>query len=180
MYPILAMWHADTAAAANADLHVNESSKTVTITAKGIAPATALLPTPPAVFSVEPAPVTPPPAVALALGEAKAEEAKEPFAVPKTEVSPSSSAVKIVAEPMLPKWEITPGSLHVQLEAWTKKAGYQLVWSAETDLDMQSHASFRSNFVGAINQLFEGLHAAGFPLTATVYQANNVLEVGDK
>ena len=45
---------------------------------------------------------------------------------------------------------------------------------------MQSRASFRGNFVGAITQLFEGLHAAGFPLTATIYQANNVLEVGNK
>lgn len=81
---------------------------------------------------------------------------------------------------MLPEWQLTQGSLRAQLEAWTKRADYQLVWSADTDLDMQSRASFRGNFVGAITQLFEGLHAAGFPLTATIYQANNVLEVGNK
>ena len=59
--------------------------------------------------------------------------------------------------------------------------GYQLVWNADTDLDMQSRASFRGNFVAAITQLFEGwLHAAGFLLRATLYPANNVLEVNDR
>ena len=95
-------------------------------------------------------------------------------------VTQESPAVTIVAEPMLPEWLLTPGSLHVQLEGWAGRAGYQLVWNADTDLDMQSRASFRGNFVAAITQLFEGLHAAGFPLRATLYPANNVLEVSDR
>ena len=68
----------------------------------------------------------------------------------------------------------------MQLDVWADRASYQLVWNADTDLDMQSRATFRGNFVAAVTQLFEGLHAAGFPLRATLYPANNVLEVSDR
>lgn len=128
------------------------------------------------------------PVVAKALHEVAAETsvaAPVPAAGSQPQIAASSvpastPAVTIVAEPMLPEWRLTQGSLRAQLEAWTKRADYQLVWSADTDLDMQSRASFRGNFVAAITQLFEGLHAAGFPLRATLYPANNVLEVSDQ
>ena len=175
----------DIATATDSSVTVDGNAKLVSFTPKGMqpVPATAQIPVT--------APVLPEsPAVASALNDAAAQTKSAaaapetpPADAPKIEATPvpaTSSAVTIVAEPMLPEWLITPGSLHTQLESWTKQAGYQLVWSTDTDLDMQSRASFRGNFVGAVTQLFEGLHSAGFPLRATIYQANNVLEVGDK
>ena len=175
----------DIATATDSSVTIDGQKKLVTFTPKGMQPVPATAqPTVVAPVSLES------PAVASALNDAAAQTKSAaaapetpPADAPKIEATPvpvTSPAVTIVAEPMLPEWLITPGSLHTQLESWTKQAGYQLVWSTDTDLDMQSRASFRGNFVGAVTQLFEGLHSAGFPLRATIYQANNVLEVGDK
>ena len=191
-YPRNVAWRRalmDLATATDSQVFIDGKGKVVTFTPKGMqapslpAQQAAALPTE-GVSAMRPQS----PAVAKALHEAAAETsgaAPVPAAGPQPQIAASSvpastPAVTIVAEPMLPEWQLTQGSLRAQLEAWTKRADYQLVWSADTDLDMQSRASFRGNFVGAITQLFEGLHAAGFPLTATIYQANNVLEVGNK
>lgn len=187
-YPRNVAWRialTDIATATDSSVTIDGNAKLVSFTPKGMQPVPATA-QPPVV-----APVTPEsPAVDSALNAAAAQTKSAaaapetpPADAPKIEATPvpaTSPAVTIVAEPMLPEWQLTQGSLRAQLEAWTKRADYQLVWSADTDLDMQSRASFRGNFVGAITQLFEGLHAAGFPLTATIYQANNVLEVGNK
>ena len=173
------------ATATDSSVTIDGQKKLVTFTPKGMQPVPATAQPPVA------APVLPEsPTVASALNDAAAQTkyaaaAPETPSVdaPKIEATPvpaTSPAVTIVAEPMLPEWLLTPGSLHVQLEGWAGRAGYQLVWNADTDLDMQSRASFRGNFVAAITQLFEGLHAAGFPLRATLYPANNVLEVSDR
>lgn len=175
----------DIATATDSSVTVDGNAKLVSFTPKGMqpVPATAQIPVT--------APVLPEsPAVASALNDAAAQTKSAaaapetpPADAPKIEATPvpaTSPAVTIVAEPMLPEWLLTPGSLHVQLEGWAGRASYQLVWNADTDLDMQSRASFRGNFVAAITQLFEGLHAAGFPLRATLYPANNVLEVSDR
>lgn len=187
-YPRNVAWRialTDIATATDSSVTIDGNAKLVSFTPKGMQPVTATA-QPPVV-----APVTPEsPAVASALNDAAAQTKSAatapetpPVDAPKIEAKPvpaTSPAVTIVAEPMLPEWLLTPGSLHVQLEGWAGRAGYQLVWNADTDLDMQSRASFRGNFVAAITQLFEGLHAAGFPLRATLYPANNVLEVSDR
>ena len=127
------------------------------------------------------------PVVATALADAAATSKSAPAttntpetpATPKVEATsiPASPAVTIVAEPVsLPEWRLSQGSLRTQLDVWAN----QLVWNADTDLDMQSRATFRGNFIAAVTQLFEGLHAAGFPLRATFYPSNNVLEVSDR
>ena len=106
-----------------------------------------------------------------------------PPATPKVEATsiPASPAVTIVAEPVsLPEWHLSLGRLRTQLDVWASRASWQLIWNADTDLDMQASASFRGNFVAAVTPLFEGLHAAGFPLRATFYPPNNVLEVSDR
>lgn len=187
-YPRNVAWRialTDIATATDSSVTIDGNAKLVSFTPKGMQPVPATA-QPPVV-----APVTPEsPAVTSALNDAAAQTKSAaaapetpPADAPKIEATPvpaTSPAVTIVAEPMLPEWLLTPGSLHVQLEGWAGRAGYQLVWNADTDLDMQSRASFRGNFVGAITQLFEGLHAAGFPLRATLYPANNVLEVSDR
>ena len=187
-YPRTVAWRialTDIATATDSSVTIDGNAKLVSFTPKGMQPVPATA-QPPVV-----APVTPEsPAVTSALNDAAAQTKSAaaapetpPADAPKIEATPvpaTSPAVTIVAEPMLPEWLLTPGSLHVQLEGWAGRAGYQLVWNADTDLDMQSRASFRGNFVAAITQLFEGLHAAGFPLRATLYPANNVLEVSDR
>ena len=92
----------------------------------------------------------------------------------------ASSQIQQPPVPVHPEWILTQGSLRAQLETWVAQAGHQLIWDTNMDLDMQAGASFQGSFPTAIAQLFEGLHEAGHPLTATIYQGNNVLVVGDK
>ncbi len=176
----------DIATATDSTVDINAKARLVTFTPKGMPPAPA---------TTQSAVATPvsseSPAVATALADAAATSKSAPGttntpetpATPKVEATsiPASPAVTIVAEPVsLPEWQLSQGSLRTQLDVWTNRASYQLVWNADTDLDMQSRATFRGNFVAAVTQLFEGLHAAGFPLRATFYPSNNVLEVSDR
>ena len=174
----------DIATATDSTVDINAKAKLVTFTPKGMSSAPAL--------ANSAAPSQPEsPVVATALADAAATSKSAPAttntpappATPKVEATsiPASPAVTIVAEPVsLPEWHLSQGSLRTQLDVWASRASWQLIWNADTDLDMQSSASFRGNFVAAVTQLFEGLHAAGFPLRATFYPSNNVLEVSDR
>ena len=170
----------DIATATDSTVDINAKAKLVTFTPKGMSSAPAL--------ANSAAPSQPEsPVVATALADAAATSKSAPAttntpetpATPKVEATsiPASPAVTIVAEPVsLPEWRLSQGSLRTQLDVWAN----QLVWNADTDLDMQSRATFRGNFVAAVTQLFYLLHAAGFPLRATFYPSNNVLEVSDR
>ena len=174
----------DMATATDSTVDINAKAKLVTFTPKGTPSAPAL--------ANSTAPSQPEsPLVATALADAAATSKSAPAttntletpATPKVDATsiPASPAVTIVAEPVpLPEWHLSQGSLRTQLDVWANRASYQLIWNADTDLDMQSRAMFRGNFVAAVTQLFEGLHAAGFPLRAIFYPANSVLEVSDK
>ena len=174
----------DMATATDSTVDINAKARLVTFTPKGTPSAPAL--------ANSTAPSQPEsPLVATALADAAATSKSAPAttntpappATPKVEATsiPASPAVTIVAEPVsLPEWHLSQGSLRTQLDVWANRASYQLVWNADTDLDMQSRATFRGNFISAVTQLFEGLHAAGFPLRATFYPPNNVLEVSDR
>lgn len=74
-------------------------------------------------------------------------------------------------------WAITPGALRAQLGVWAARGGYQLIWKAEHDYDMEAHANFRGDFLEAVKQLFSGLQRVGYPLRVTIYKSNNVMEV---
>lgn len=174
----------DIATATDSTVDINAKARLVTFTPKGMSSAPAL--------ANSAAPSQPEsPVVATALADAAATSKSAPAttntpetpATPKVEATsiPASPAVTIVAEPVsLPEWHLSQGSLRTQLDVWASRASWQLIWNADTDLDMQASASFRGNFVAAVTQLFEGLHAAGFPLRATFYPSNNVLEVSDR
>lgn len=174
----------DMATATDSTVDINAKAKLVTFTPKGTPSAPAL--------ANSTAPSQPEsPLVATALADAAATSKSAPAttntletpATPQVEAAPipASPAVTIVAEPVsLPEWRLSQGSLRTQLDVWANRASYQLVWNADPDLDMQSRATFRGNFIAAVTQLFEGLHAAGFPLRATFYPSNNVLEVSDR
>ena len=174
----------DIATATDSTVDINAKAKLVTFTPNRMSSAPAL--------ANSAAPSQPEsPVVATALADAAATSKSAPAttntpetpATPKVEATsiPASPAVTIVAEPVsLPEWHLSQGSLRTQLDVWASRASWQLIWNADTDLDMQASASFRGNFVAAVTQLFEGLHAAGFPLRATFYPSNNVLEVSDR
>lgn len=174
----------DIATATDSTVDINAKARLVTFTPKGTPSAPAL--------ANSTAPSQPEsPLVATALADAAATSKSAPAttntletpATPQVEAAPipASPAVTIVAEPVsLPEWHLSQGSLRTQLDVWASRASWQLIWNADTDLDMQASASFRGNFVAAVTQLFEGLHAAGFPLRATFYPSNNVLEVSDR
>lgn len=174
----------DIATATDSTVDINAKARLVTFTPKGMSSAPALANS--AAPSQSESPV-----VATALADAAATSKSAPAttntpetpATPQVEAAPipTSPAVTIVAEPVsLPEWHLSQGSLRTQLDVWASRASWQLIWNADTDLDMQASASFRGNFVAAVTQLFEGLHAAGFPLRATFYPSNNVLEVSDR
>ena len=174
----------DMATATDSTVDINAKAKLVTFTPKGTPSAPAL-----ANSTAPSQPESPVVATALADAATASEAASatpktsEKPATPKVEAAPipASPAVTIVAEPVsLPEWRLSQGSLRTQLDVWANRASWQLIWNADTDLDMQSRATFRGNFIAAVTQLFEGLHAAGFPLRATFYPSNNVLEVSDR
>lgn len=74
-------------------------------------------------------------------------------------------------------WIIKPGSLKKQLTQWTEQAGYQLIWKAPHDFEMQADAAFKDNFYGAVKRLFTRMNRSGNSLRVTLYQQNSVLEV---
>ena len=150
----------DIATATDSTVDINAKAKLVTFTPKGMSSAPAL--------ANSAAPSQPEsPVVATALADAAATSKSAPAttntpappATPKVEATsiPASPAVTIVAEPVsLPEWHLSQGSLRTQLDVWASRASWQLIWNADTDLDMQASASFRGNFVAAVTQLFEG------------------------
>ena len=167
----------DMATATDSTVDINAKARLVTFMPKGMSSAPAL-----ANSTAPSQPESPVVATASEAASATPKTSEKP-ATPKVEAAPipASPGVTIVAEPVsLPEWRLSQGSLRTQLDVWANRASYQLVWNADPDLDMQSRATFRGNFVAAVTQLFEGLHAAGFPLRATFYPSNNVLEVSDR
>ncbi|MDR2744446.1 MAG: TcpQ domain-containing protein [Desulfovibrio sp.] len=75
------------------------------------------------------------------------------------------------------RWEISPGSLRGQINGWTARAGYTLVWHTDRDFEMSSYTAYRGDFVEAVKQLFSGLQRAGYPLRITIYKGNQTLEI---
>lgn len=128
---------------------------------------------------VDPTPISagnPIPASAPAVPVAPASPVQEALAELAPSQGNSDAAPSAVPAP---SWIIEPGSLHSQLDSWAIKAQYQLVWKAKHDFELEARAKFDGDFVGAIKQLFAGLHRGGNPLRVTVYQGNNVVEVAE-
>lgn len=134
---------------------------------------------PDAAKTVDPTPISagnPVPASAPAVPVAPASPVQEALAELAPSQGNSDAAPSAVPAP---SWIIEPGSLHSQLDSWAIKAQYQLVWKAKHDFELEARAKFDGDFVGAIKQLFAGLHRGGNPLRVTVYQGNNVVEVAE-
>lgn len=112
---------------------------------------------------------TPSPA-AQASAPSPSTPAPEPVPVPPETPPPADPAET---------WGIEPGSLLTQLEEWTSRARYKLIWKSKNDYEMSAASQFHCDFVNAVKQLFRGLHNNGHALRVTVYQGNHVLEVAE-
>lgn len=84
-----------------------------------------------------------------------------------------------VESPLNENWSIVPGGLRDQLKRWAGHAEYTLVWKANHDFEMQSHATFRDTFPRAVKRLFSRMHASGNSLRVTLYQANKHIVVSE-
>jgi hypothetical protein len=108
-----------------------------------------------------------------------------PLAAPAGSIVPavmppiSGPAAPVVANSG-PEWNIVPGLLRHQLAAWSNRAGYQMIWKAGYDFEMESQSAFHGDFVEAVKRLFARMHAHGNLLRATIYQDNRVLEVREE
>ena len=145
-------------------------------------------------------PLVKPEAKTRADARPKTQTALSPKPAPKTDQSVTQalaraqSKAKIVAQSQdkpkahtassvpapAPTWSIAPGSLKAQVGSWASRAGYRMVWQADTDLHMAAGATFNGSFAEAVRALFEGLHEAGAPYTAHIFHGNNVLHIGDR
>lgn len=82
-----------------------------------------------------------------------------------------------VESPLNENWSITPGGLRAQLKRWANRAEYALIWKANHDFEMESHATFRDTFPRAVKRLFSRMHTNGNSLRVTIYQANKHIVV---
>ena len=106
----------------------------------------------------------------------------KPIAASMTATAPTAAASQTAGTSPNPTstWAIAPGSLKRQMEGWAARAGFRVVWQADTDLHMAAGATFAGSFAKAVRDLFEGLHEAGAPYTAHIFHGNNVLHIGDR
>lgn len=79
-----------------------------------------------------------------------------------------------------PLWQVGPGSLKAQLEAWAARAGHRVIWHADTDLELEAGADFTGTFPEAVRELFTLLRAGGVPYTARLFHGNRILQVEDR
>lgn len=123
----------------------------------------------------------PAPRTDVSVTRALATAQKQSQAQDKAMANPNkATAVPALALTSDPAWSIAPGSLKDQVGSWASRAGYRMVWQADTDLHMAAGATFNGSFAEAVRALFEGLHEAGAPYTAHIFHGNNVLHIGDR
>lgn len=135
--------------------------------------------------------VTPVSAPVPAVSVAASSSTPKPETLPTEDMSaapaptPSASTALSSDTPSSPaspaeSWELQPGSLKSQLTEWASRAGYQLVWNAGSDLDMETQAQFHGTFVEALKKAFDGLQSSGHAWRVRLYQANKVMEVREE
>lgn len=117
-----------------------------------------------------------------ALEKARSEKRAAAGQRPAANASGSGARALQPAESLVPDgaWTLSPGSLHDQVEAWALRAGWKLVWQADTDLAMEARADFAGSFPEVVRALFEGLHENGAPYQARLFHGNRVLQVEDR
>jgi hypothetical protein len=75
------------------------------------------------------------------------------------------------------QWDLTPGRIKTQIEKWSVKAGYQVIWEASRDYEIGVNARFTGPFRQAVHGVVESLREAGANIHAKIYEANKVLVI---
>lgn len=94
----------------------------------------------------------------------------------KPVVRPVSVNVEVKKEIKPAEFVLNKGSLQLQLDKYSKKNGYTLIWNASNDYLMEAKTVFTGSYQKVVSDLFNALKANGILLRAVMYQ-NNVLEV---
>ncbi|MBR4607711.1 MAG: TcpQ domain-containing protein [Lachnospiraceae bacterium] len=85
-----------------------------------------------------------------------------------------------VYESSYQQWEVVKGAmLRTTLETWAMLAGWNIIWNASNDFEMSSSATFRGEFLKALQEFFTVLQKNGLGLRISVYRGNNVIEISD-
>jgi hypothetical protein len=138
------------------------------------APAPAAIPYLPAPQERASTPVQP--AVATAPAAASSPSPEPTLAVPAPGAGVTSFIPAVQEKPL---WVLHAGMLRSQLQRWGTTEGYQIIWSAQNDFDLETGAEFEGDFVTVIRQLFSQLHDQGMPLRVTIYQSHRVVTVSE-
>ena len=75
-------------------------------------------------------------------------------------------------------WELNPlFTLHDNLHAWCRVAGWELLWTSTHDYEINFTAKFTGSFREAVAKTLEFYRDASIPLFAEFYDGNNVLVI---
>lgn len=97
-----------------------------------------------------------------------------------TTVAVLSPANKSVAVAVTDNWTYTPSDKYVSVTfaRWAKQAGYQLVWQADNDFEIQSSGSLSGGFKHSVNEVLKSFAKSDHPLKAEWYK-NNVVVISN-
>jgi len=68
-------------------------------------------------------------------------------------------------------------SVHIQLTAWAKRAGWRLAWNSDKSWMVAAPAEFRGPFDLALQQVITQLYAEGKGIKVDVWPSNRYAEV---
>ena len=89
-------------------------------------------------------------------------------------VEDSGERIVTVAEK---PWELEPGGLKSQLEQWSERAGYSLIWDSQYDYRLDAGSVFYGDFKKAVQEVIMALYRSGARIKADIYTRNNVLYI---
>lgn len=108
----------------------------------------------------------------------------KPKPIPKPTPTPTSVAqppnTAATAIQVINNWAYSPSDkyLSITLGKWAKQAGYQLIWQADNDYEMQSSGTLNVGFKTAVNEVLKSFKHADNPLKAEWYK-NNVVVISN-
>lgn len=109
------------------------------------------------------------------LSPAKPKPTPTPLVVAQPQTTTSTTSVQVVNN-----WTYSPSDkyLSITLGKWAKQAGYQLIWQADNDYEVQSSGTLSVGFKSAVNEVLKSFKHADNPLKAEWYK-NNVVVISN-
>lgn len=94
--------------------------------------------------------------------------------------SQTSQITKISGVSVNEVWSYSASDKYISVTfaRWAKQAGYQLVWKAENDFEVQSSGSLNVGFKSAVNEVLKSFKNSENPLKAEWYK-NNVVVISN-